>query len=162
MKEREELEREIRDYERKEAKRLETMKRLEKLRKDVQLKQLLYMYKEAVISDYMNTIDLWDEQDFDYIEHYFGTEYKERVMELEKAKRLREAILNEQEMMESLESRRQELLLKLEQAHRQFLKSLKDEEITLELYSQISHAFVYSYFECNPDARLESLMGKMP
>lgn len=82
-------------------------------------------------------------------------------MELDKARKLREAIMSEQEMMESLESRRQELLLKLEQAHQQFMKSLKDEEITLELYSQISHAFVYSYFECNPDLRLESLAGKL-
>lgn len=161
QRERDELEREIREYERKEAKRQETIARLEKLRRDIQNKQFLYMCREAILAENMNTIDLWDNQDYDYIEHYFGTEYKDRIMELDKARKLREAIMSEQEMMESLESRRQELLLKLEQAHQQFMKSLKDEEITLELYSQISHAFVYSYFECNPDLRLESLAGKL-
>lgn len=157
-----ETERVIKEYQRKEARNQETVKRLEKLKKDIAAKQLLYMYKEAVMSDHFRTIEVWEEQDYSYLEYYCGTEYMENIKEIEKKKQLQEAIQFEQDLVESLELKKKELMLKLEQVQEKFLQSFKDVDMSLELYSHLSHAFVFSYFDCSPDLTLQTLIGKTP
>lgn len=159
--ERRELERQMTMYQRKEAKNQETIKRLEQLKKEVADKQLMYTYKESVMGEYFKTIEAWNEQDYSYLEYYCGKEYMQNIREIEKQKQIEEAIKAEQLLMESLEIKRRELLMKLEQVHGQYLTSFKDSEMSLELYARISHSFVFSYFDCSPDLKLASISNKI-
>lgn len=156
-----EIEREIIEYDRKEAKRKEIMRRLERLKREVDGKQILHRFEASMMSDYYEAIDTWDEVDYNYIEYYLGAECMNRIKELDKERKLHEVLMYEQDLIESFELKRQELLLKLENAHQQFTNMMKAENESLMLHSYISHAFVFSYFDCIPDERLQNLIEKV-
>jgi hypothetical protein len=155
------MEHKFKEYDRKEAKKKEIMNRLEKLRHEVSAKQLVHKYHTNVIAEYYEMVDNWDEVDYAYIELYIGTECMERIKESDKKRKLQEAIISEQSLIEALELKREELLLKLEQAHQQFVEMLQNDMNNMSIQDRITRAFVYSYFDCIPDANLQQLIEKV-
>lgn len=132
------------------------MQKLEKLKHEAEKKQIWHWYEEAVVNQYCQNIEIWDETDYTYLEYFNSAEYRDFIKQIDKEKKLQEAILFEQSLIEAFELKRQELLLKLEQAHQQFLESLEQHKSELSLQLQIS--FLFSYFDCVPDLMLQRLI----
>lgn len=124
---------------------------MKKLKREVDARQTQFMYEEAVTEEYFNTISAWDEVDYAYIEQYLGREYQERIQKQDREKRIKEAILFEQRLIETFELKRQELLLKLQHAHQKFIRNLEDDSDISTQANLISHAFIASYFELIPE-----------
>ena len=132
------------------------MQKMEKLKHEAEMKQIWHWYEEAVVNQYCQNIEIWDEIDYTYLEYFSNAEYRDFIKQFDKEKKVQEAILFEQNLIEAFELKRQELLLKLEQAHRQFLESLEQHKSELTLHLHIS--FLFSYFDCVPDLMLQSLI----
>ena len=140
-------------YLRKEKEKETIMKKLEKLQNEVETRQVLHNYQQAIVDQYYREIEIWDNVDYNYIECYLGKEYRDRISEMDKEKRLAEAIQMEQQLLETFELKRQELLLKLKHAHDKFTEKITREQESqgMDCASKVSRAFVYSYFECLDD-----------
>ena len=134
------------------------VQRLAKLRNEIETKQTLHKYQQSVVDQYNGDIEEWDGADYSHIECYLGSEYSRNVKEMDREKRLADAIFMEQQLIESFELKRQELLLKLKRAHDKFSDNLssqaKSSMSAAELNDvfQISRAFVTSYFDCVDDS----------
>lgn len=129
---------------------------MEKLKHEAEMKQTWHWYEEAVVNQYCQNIEIWDEIDYTYLEYFNNAEYRDFIKQFDKEKKVQEAILFEQNLIEAFELKRQELLLKLEQAHQQFLESLEQHTSELNLHLHIS--FLFSYFDCVPDLMLQTLI----
>ena len=124
---------------------------MEKLKHEVDMRQMQFMYEEAVTEEYFNTVSQWDQVDYAYIEQYLGREYRERIEKEDKERRLREAIVFEKKLIETFELKRQELLLKLQYAHQKYMNNLEEDSDFSTQANLISHAFIESYFELIPE-----------
>ena len=131
-----------REIERKEAERKKVM---ERLKHEVEGKRTLHRYKEAVMSDFYELVDACDEVDYQYIRYYGGKEYMNQIKDNE----LQKVLLFEQSFMESFELKKNELLLKLKQAHQQFTERTKAE--SSKFHSNAVCSFLFSYFDHIPD-----------
>ena len=120
--------------------------RLQNLKKEIEQKQLLHLYDQAVVDSYYENVETWEEVDYSNIEYYLGMECCMKIIAIDKQRRLADAILMEQRLIESFELKRQELLLKLKKAHDKFCENLSEENSDLDQSSKISRAFVTSYF----------------
>ena len=153
------LRQEMQEKERKKmavAKRAEENQRMQqmidKLKKEADRRQFLHDIEQGILAHYLDEISQWEEVDYEYIEEYMGVEERKRIYSIERRRKLREARALEQNLVQTFELKRQELLMKLEQAHRLFVESLENESNAISLHDQISRAFVTSYFRCVPDA----------
>ena len=124
---------------------------MDKLKREVEARQMEFLHEEAVTEEYFDTVAAWDQVDYAYIEQYLGREYRERIEKQDKERRLREAILFEQRLIETFELKRQELLLKLQYAHEKYMNNLEEESEFSTQANLISHAFIESYFELIPE-----------
>ena len=134
-----------REIERKEAEKKKVMEQLQKLKHGVEGKRTLHRYKEAVMSDFYELVDAWDEVDYQYIRYYGGKEYMNQIKDNE----LQKVLLFAQSFMESFELKKNELLLKLKQAHQQFTERTKAE--SSKFHSNAVCSFLFSYFDHIPD-----------
>lgn len=150
----EEEEEEKREMEavKKEAEKQKMQKMIEDLKKEADLKQTMHYVEEATLAHYSDVESMWDEVDYAYIEHYMGSAQRKLICTRDRERKLQEAILHEHNLIQAFEFKRQELLMKLQQAHQQFLESLEEESREITLHAQISRAFVFSYFRCIPRA----------
>ena len=162
----EQQKREIEERERKKmtiARRAEENQRMQqmidKLKKENDRRQFLHYIEQGILAKYMEEISQWEEVDFEYIEEYMGVEERKRLYSIDRRRKLREAYELEQNLVQTFELKRQELLMKLEQAHRQFVESLENESNAFSFRAQISRAFVTSYFRCVP-AELQGLLSE--
>lgn len=133
-------------YTRKQMEKQMMVKQLEKLQMEIETRRSFHLYHRAVVDEYYDCIEKWDEVDFAVIESHFGFEYREQIVNIDKERKLAEAILMEQFFMENFELKRQELLIKLKQAHERFTEELATEILGLDSTAKISRAFVTSYF----------------
>lgn len=123
---------------------------IDHFKKEADKRQLLQLIEETILAQYMDDIAQWDEVDYAYIEEYMGVEQRNLYYNRDRKQRMQEALALKQKIMQNFELKRQELLMKLEQAHRKFLESLEEESRNIFMHAQISHAFVFSYFRAVP------------
>ena len=135
---------------RKAARRAYVAKKLEQLEKEIKEKKALFDYEEAVMEEMNHVIDMWDEVDYAYIEMYLGKEYRDKIVALDKARKRREAFKNVQRLIEIFDLKREELLLKLEQARELFYESLEEQSFYFDYQEMLTRAFVFSYFQYIP------------
>lgn len=136
----------------KEAEEEKMKKMIEDLKHEAETRQIMHYVEEATLALYSDEMSLWDEVEYAYIEHYMGAEQRRLICTRDRDRKLQEAVLHEQNLIQAFEYKRQELLMKLQQAHRLFLESLEEQAREITLRAQISRAFVFSYFRCIPRA----------
>lgn len=150
--EKEEEERREMENAKKDAEEQKMQKMIEDLKQEADMKQIMHYVEEETLAHYSEVVSVWDEVDYSYIEHYMGAEQRRLIYSRDRERKLQEAVLHEQNLIQAFECKRQELLMKLQQAHRLFLESLEKESRDIDFRAQISRAFVYSYFRCIPRA----------
>lgn len=133
-------------YVRKKMEKQLMAKQLEKLKIEIENRRAFHLYQRAVVDEYYECIEKWDSVEYAIIESHFGSEYRERIFNIDKERKLAEAIAMEKFFMENFELKRQELLIKLKFAHETFLEELASEILGLDGNAKISRAFVTSYY----------------
>lgn len=146
---------------RKAARRAHVTKKLELLGNEIAEKKALFDYEEAVIEEMNHVIDMWDEVDYAYIELYLGKEYRNKIVALDRARKRKEAFKNIQRLIEIFDLKREELLLKLEQARELFYESLEEQSFYFDYQEMLTRAFVFSYFQYIPTDVLEDMMEQI-
>ena len=142
----------MQEHARKKLEEQQILQRLEKLRKEVDAKQTIHTFEQSVMDQHYNDVGSWDKIDYGYIEYYQGASYCRLISEMDKERRLVDAIVMERRLMEAFELKKQELLLKLKQAHDKFTQNLSQQDDHLDQCARLSRAFVTSYFCFLPDA----------
>ena len=99
---------------------------------------------------------MWEEADYAYIEQCLGAQRCQEIKSIEKERLLEEKKCLEDQLNRALEYKKQELLLRLQEAQRQFYDSVQREKAALETVLKLSPAFVFSYFAVAVEPRMEA------
>ena len=109
------------------------------------------MHEKAVIEDYQDHINAFNEWEYAYIDYYLGDNYSQLARKIDQSKKLKQERHLQQRMMEAFEYKRRELLEKLKAAQKELMRELEFEKGELDHFLKISRAFVFTYFKRVPD-----------
>lgn len=109
------------------------------------------LHEKAVVEEYQQTIDVWNNWEYAYIDYYIGDEFSQLARKADQARELEAKQLLQKRIMEAFEFKRRELLEKLKAVQKQLKMDLTIEKGQLDHFLRISRAFVFSYFERVPN-----------
>ena len=114
-------------------------------------RHLQVMHEKAVIEDYQDRINAFNEWEYAYIDYYLGDNYSQQARKIDQSKKLKQERHLQQRMMEAFEYKRRELLEKLKAAQKELMRELEFEKGELDHFLKISRTFVFTYFKRVPD-----------
>ena len=128
---------------------------LQRLRNELELKHTLQTYIAETLASYDRDVQTWEEADYAYIDYCLGAQRCGEVKRLEEERRMEEKRSLEDHLNRALEYKKQELLLRLQEAQQQFYDSVQREKAALEKVLKLSPAFIFSYFETSAQPRVQ-------
>ena len=111
----------------------------------------MVLHEKAVVEEYEQTIDVWNNWEYAYIDYYMGDEFSQLARKANQARELEAKQLLQKRIIEAFEFKRWELLEKLKAAQKQLMMDLTIEKGQLDHFLKISRAFVFSYFKRVPN-----------
>ena len=117
-------------------------------------RQQLVLHEKAVMEEYQQTIDAWNDWEYAYVDSFVGDRFSELARKADQARELEAQQFLQKRIMEAFEFKRRELLEKLKAAQRQMMMDLTMEKGQLDHFLKISRAFVFTYFDDEPDHRI--------
>lgn len=114
---------------------------------DILRRRHLHQNELDILKEHDGIKKAWADVDYAYISFYLGDEYAEKVRMADKAQEELEKCLYEQQLDQSLDFQRNELLDKLILARKDYLLGISMASEEMDQLLIISRAFVYSYFD---------------